>query len=327
MSFHEEPIPADFFCAGSESYDGRINFEGVPLASYPEGAFGAVDTIVERLDDAFFDENGHAMSRLRVKAMHLQSRDEFENACGIWSVRAGLINEQPTTTITFDQIDELSGTFNAELVLSVRLTFTNVDNPEDVRMLDRTVHFTEFIDSPFGFKPNLENGPDMPGRVQGKRNAEVRQYMVDTDADGLPDSVMANITPIPSNWHYVNGWVCPTGVYPPDRRCVWWASLHQIPCHAHVTLPGAPPNPCPDEDVVFTDGDLTTRNTIVATPTLVESTETLEIVEAYPCPQVAVIDGMAISTLRGQFEQMEQDGRLIISTDELLLEILQKIEK
>jgi len=325
MSFGEEPIPADFFCAGSDVFTGRIHFEGVPLASDPPGSMGASDTLIERIDDALF-EGGEAFSRIRVKAIHLESRETFANDCGVWSVRVGLTEEQPTTTIEYTQMDAFSGTFNAELVLNIHMTFTNVDNPEDVRVLNRTVHFTEFIDAPYMLKPVADREDDMPVRVTGKSGPRgQRGIKVDTDADGIPDSVLGLTTTTStgtldkidysaSNWHYYNGWVCPIGVYPPDRRCVLWGTIHEVPTHAHVTLPGAPPNPC-DDDVIGI-GD--TSGLVAQEATEIEYQE-------YPCP--TYIDATNISTLFGQLEEMERQGRLIVSADQVLDEIIRKVEK
>jgi len=63
MTFADEPIPTDFFCDGSAAFSGRINFEGVPLATDPPGLFGRTDTIVQRIDDVVL-EDGMGHSRL-----------------------------------------------------------------------------------------------------------------------------------------------------------------------------------------------------------------------------------------------------------------------
>jgi hypothetical protein len=319
MSFDEEPIPADFFCAGSEAFTGRIHFEGVPLASEPMGSLGASDTVVERIDDAFF-QDGKAMSRIRVKAIHLASRDEIATGCGVWSARVGLAREQPTTTIEYNQVDDFSGTFNAELVLNVNMTFTNIDDPEDVRVLNRTVHFTEFTETPYSLKPVTETEQNVPTTQLGKRPTDnARHMMVDTDADNIPDSVMSIAAQTaPSSYHYYNGWVCPIGVYPPSSGCVRWYTLHEVPTHAHITLPGAPPNPCADQ--VGVKAGRVTISAIDSQP--IGNIGITPI--AYPCPQQAVL--FEIANLREQFEQLDQDGRLIVSVDELIGEIIRKTD-
>src|SRR5215813_1469566 len=55
-NFGEQPIPADFFCVGSEPFRGSVEFEGVPLRTEPADALGTTDTVVERLDTAVFNK-------------------------------------------------------------------------------------------------------------------------------------------------------------------------------------------------------------------------------------------------------------------------------
>jgi len=324
MSFDEEPIPADFFCEGSQAFDGRIHFEGVPLSSDPPGRLGASDTIVERVDDAVF-QDGTAISRVRVKAIHLAGREEIANGCGVWAVRVGLTEEQPTTTIEYNQVDAFSGTFNAELVLNVKMVFTNIDDPADERVLTRTVHLTEFNESPYNLRPATDVERRLPTTQAGKRVARQDTGLrIDTDADGLPDTVLAQIANT-NNWHYYNGYVCPIGVYPPSSQCSLWRQVHQAPTHAHVTLPGAPPNPCarltPYQGVETLDRLDTTERLDYTTISEVELTP----VEAYPCPTVSV--GLEINNLRGQLEQLEEEGRLIVPIEEVIGDLLRKVDK
>jgi len=311
MDFADEPIPADFFCAGSATFDGRMNFEGIPLASDPPGALGVTDTIVERLDDAVFTD-GEAMSRLRVKAMHLESRDLFDSACGSWAVRAGLAKTQPTTTIVYRQLDDMAGTFDAEIVINVQLTFTNIDDPTDVRVMERTVHFAELLQAPYSFS-KIANGPSAPERVMGKRSAQ-RQVMVDTNADNLPDTALKAQVNNNNGWHYYQGWACPAGAWPPDPSCVWWASVHTAPTHAHVTIPDAP---CDEQEYEHAEpiDNVATRVTISG-QTVLEAER--------PCAQK--LSPAQITALRDQLGQMEGDGRLVIPSDQLLDELVRKVE-
>jgi len=185
MSFEEEPIPADFFCEGCAAFTGRISIDGVPLATDPPGLFGRTDTIIERLDEAVF-EGDTAFSRIRVKAMHLIADQPLYNPGGAWDITVGLTPDQPVTTVDYTKKNANSGVFNAELVLNVRLTFTNQDG--DVRSIDRTVHFNGFDQAPYTLLD-----PAAPTRFGKRADGErgMVSFMVDTDADGQPDSPMS----------------------------------------------------------------------------------------------------------------------------------------
>src|SRR5215468_7113443 len=70
-SFADEPIPAGFFCEGSQPYTGTVKFKGVPFATAPAGSLGGMDTAVRRLDDAVFNEKGEATTRIQLMALSL----------------------------------------------------------------------------------------------------------------------------------------------------------------------------------------------------------------------------------------------------------------
>src|SRR5882757_702119 len=53
-SFADQPIPAGFFCEGSQAFTGKVKFKGAPLTVEPAGSLGSIDTVVRRLDDAKF---------------------------------------------------------------------------------------------------------------------------------------------------------------------------------------------------------------------------------------------------------------------------------
>jgi hypothetical protein len=83
--FADDPIPKDFFCFGSEPFKGRINFEGVPVKTDPANYLGQTDTIIERLDDAVFDDNGLAKTRIQIRALSLAGMSTIKNSCGAFS--------------------------------------------------------------------------------------------------------------------------------------------------------------------------------------------------------------------------------------------------
>lgn len=125
-SFHLEPLPRGFFCAGSEPFTGKIEFKGAPLATQPVDLLGRTDTIVERLDDAYFDEHGVATTRIQLRALSLVGIEPLRNECGAFNVSMTLAGEQPTTTMTIVKTHERGGIYHAPLSLNVRITFTPV---------------------------------------------------------------------------------------------------------------------------------------------------------------------------------------------------------
>src|SRR3954463_8950856 len=57
-SFADQPIPAGFFCEGSQAFTGKVNCKCARLTVEPSGSLGSIDTVVRRLDDAKFDAKG-----------------------------------------------------------------------------------------------------------------------------------------------------------------------------------------------------------------------------------------------------------------------------
>ena len=96
-SFSSEPIPADFFCPGSEPFSAKVTFRGRPLVTEPANSLGAVDTIVRRLDDAVFDAQRIATTRIQVMALSLVATEPIETSCGRYDVAVSLAGEQPVT--------------------------------------------------------------------------------------------------------------------------------------------------------------------------------------------------------------------------------------
>ncbi|HVR07902.1 MAG TPA: hypothetical protein VMW75_07615 [Thermoanaerobaculia bacterium] len=123
-SFAKEPIPAGFFCDGSQPFTGTVTFKGAPLATEPARALGDIDTVVRRLDDAVFDEKGHATTRIQLMALSLISTAPIETSCGKYNVAVHLDGEQPTTTMRILRTSALGGSYSAPLALNVKAVFT-----------------------------------------------------------------------------------------------------------------------------------------------------------------------------------------------------------
>lgn len=220
VDFSAEPIPAGFFCTGSAPFSGRIEFRGVPI----KGAPGGVDTVVERLDDATFNERGVAVTRTRVRAIQLEGLASIATSCGAYAVRVALApGEQPLNRMRIKQDGEYGGTFTATLALTVRMTFTPVGRRAPERAFDHTVVF------------------DQPARFPWSRVASgltaVRELMIDTNADGRVDTrVVRN--------DFLAGWspgaVAQGGAFegaPQALRTLTDEILyHEDPTHSHYVL-------------------------------------------------------------------------------------------
>jgi hypothetical protein len=124
--FSDNAIPAGFFCDGSKAFKGRVNFEGVPIHTEPANILGTTDTVIERLDDAVFDDSGTAHTRIRGRVLNLQATDLLSTSCGKFKVTANLTDNQPVSPMVFHSLNQYGGTFDAQLRLRVRINFTNV---------------------------------------------------------------------------------------------------------------------------------------------------------------------------------------------------------
>jgi hypothetical protein len=174
----DNPIPAGFFCAQSQPFNGRIWFRGVPLASSNKAALGTTDTIVERLDNAVFNKRGVARTRVRMRALQLIGVDTFKTACGEYFVHVALDGEQPTSMMRIVRKDATGGSFQVDLRVHAKLVFTRVDNSaERLEFTDHVVLPT----TPYARWAYRQTVPD------AKRFGAV---MVDTDWDGTPDTLV-----------------------------------------------------------------------------------------------------------------------------------------
>jgi hypothetical protein len=182
-NFANEPIPAGFFCQGSQPFTGTIAFKGVPLTVTPPRSLGAIDTVVRRLDDAVFNDKGEATTRIQLMALSLASTEPIATSCGKYDVAVSLAaGEQPVTTMRIFRTEALGGTYSAPLSLNVKVAFTPVPGEQGARR-EVTRH--------------IELGPankSVWAYVTTPRYA--KGVMIDTKGDGRPDTVL----PDPSNF-------------------------------------------------------------------------------------------------------------------------------
>jgi hypothetical protein len=125
-NFSKNPIPAGFFCDSSSTFTGRVALRGLPLETSNPGQFRNTDTIVERLDEAVFDTNGVAKTRIRFRALSMVSIAPIKTSCGAYYVYITLDGKQPITKMRIHRSEKDGGTFRAPLAANVRLSFVPV---------------------------------------------------------------------------------------------------------------------------------------------------------------------------------------------------------
>ncbi len=224
MDFSDSPIPAGFFFEGSEPFTGAISFVGVPLATEPAGALQGTDTIIERMDTAAFDEDGLASSRMRIMALSLASPEPIDIDGSLWDVGVSLAEVQPITEIVYEKLTEDTGEFLADLVVNVRLTFTHRVVKKLSYSLERTVHFQRATYTPFRLV-----SPEVKSAKQ--RQSVLRGLKIDTDGDGLADSLMplAQRSLLEPDVPMLHTEYCENG------SCTPAATVHTAPLHQHTT--------------------------------------------------------------------------------------------
>lgn len=223
--FSGTPIPAGFFCEGSAPFTGLIAFTGGGLESVPAGILGDADTIIHRLDDAVFDKDGVAATRVKFLALSLVSLKPFETECGQFSAEIRLRGEQPETSMRIERQDDPdSGTYSATLAVNAKVVFRPI-NGEAGKLLE--------IEQDVRFAPNHSYW----AREPGYNAPAVRNYaQVDVDGDGRAETTI----PGPSNFH--PGFVLQQGALTP---AVFQQSTEQLFRKNVQCIPGGsiPPPP------------------------------------------------------------------------------------
>jgi hypothetical protein len=177
--FSNSPIPSGFFCANSAPFTGIVFLKGSPLATGTPGALGNTDTIVQRLDDAAFNKNGVATTRIQLRALNLVSMFPVKTSCGDFDVKAFLDGDQPITRMRISRTNPNGGTYVAPLALNVKMVFTPVGNPSARPLaLRKLIQFRPSPNATWTSKP-------APRLVTHEAFVKV-----DTDGDGIPDSFL-----------------------------------------------------------------------------------------------------------------------------------------
>lgn len=178
--FSQSPIPAGFFCKGSKAFSGRVAFKGLPLTTDPPGQLGGIDTIIERLDDAAFDDRGVAVTRIRFRALSLVSVAPIKTSCGAFHAYISLGNKQQrVTTMEILRTQEGGGEFVAPIAVNARMTFIPVKpaRHKGARKLELTAKFN-FPATPLPWSLTAD---------AVKRSGTV---VVDTNGDLTPDTLL-----------------------------------------------------------------------------------------------------------------------------------------
>jgi hypothetical protein len=178
--FSKSPIPAGFFCEGSKAFTGRVTFKGLPLTTGTPGQLWGADTVIERLDDAVFDANGTATTRIQFRALSLVSIAPIKTACGAFHVYVSLGGKQRVTPMNIYRTQEGGGNFVAPLAVNTRVTFIPVKPARNktARKLELAADFT-FPASPLPWS--------FPAGARAKRMDSV---IVDSNGDLTPDTLL-----------------------------------------------------------------------------------------------------------------------------------------
>jgi hypothetical protein len=181
-NFANNPIPAGFFCHRSEPFTGRIAFRGMPVATSTPGALGLTDTIVQRLDDAVFNQQGIAFTRIQLRSLNFESLTPVKTACGLFNATVSLDGEQPITRMRIIRENAQGGRFQAPISVNVKISFTPVGR------IGRPVGETLELRKEIRFPP-LPNQRWVSLQPQGK--GQIQGFLlVDTDGDREPDTFL-----------------------------------------------------------------------------------------------------------------------------------------
>jgi hypothetical protein len=219
-SFAQNPIPAGFFCKSSAPFTGRVALKGLPLETGTPGQLHGADTVIERLDDAVFDANGTAVTRIQLRAISLVSISPVKTACGSYHVYVTLAGKQRVTTMRIDRTQENGGTFSAPIAVNAKLTFIPVKAPRGKSA--RNLEFTGSLTFP---------ATPIPWSMTGGANTKrLGSVLVDTNGDLTPDTTLFGSS------NFWPGW-SPSFIQSKSCTLCEPESCHEDPNDQHCTGP------------------------------------------------------------------------------------------
>lgn len=185
--FSANPIPAGFFCDDSPAFDGRINLRGLPLVTRVPGQLRGADTVVERLDDAVFNAQGVAHTRVQVRALSLVGTEPVVTPCGSFQVYVTAAGKQNQTTMEIVRTAENGGVFRAPVDVLGRMTFVPIENRFGRPLV---------LEGSFSFPAG-----DVPWSYSaGSELKQVESAVVDTDGDQIPDTLIGGVSNFAPGW-------------------------------------------------------------------------------------------------------------------------------
>ncbi|HTG32067.1 MAG TPA: hypothetical protein VLB76_03980 [Thermoanaerobaculia bacterium] len=187
VDFAANPIPANFFCAGSPAFNGRIDLVGSPLVTNPAGVVNDSDTLVERLQEASFG-GGPVTVPVKVKALRLASASDLSISCTSgttkWRLAVCECGNQPSTDIVVKVEPECGcGHFDGNLEIKTCLRFTNVDDNTVKGPITQDVKLT------------INNMPWCPKPIQGALQISGPFSVKDCDGNNVQVRATSNFFP------------------------------------------------------------------------------------------------------------------------------------
>jgi hypothetical protein len=223
--FAKNPVPAGFFCDSSAAFSRRVALEGLPIETAVPGQLRTMDTVIERLDQAVFDAQGVAETRIRFRALSMVSIAPIQTSCGAFHLYVTLAGKQPVTKMRIYRNQQRGGIFQAPLSANVRLSFVPVKGRSSRKLeLKGKVNFPE-QDIPWSFPAGMDLKP-------------IASAVVDADGDLIPE------TRLPGSSNFAAG-------YPPENieAFLGGPSCSCCVCHAaegeeHCTASGSECQSC-----------------------------------------------------------------------------------